>query len=209
MGRCGGDAGTAAARPDPAASDALVLEYLRLVPAVARHLRLDRWPQVAAVDRDDYLAAGAEALVRAARTWQPDAGSPFVPYAWAAIGWAMRAEQSRMRWRRQGRPRPGRTLLSLSATWDHYPDDPDATVADILPDPTTPDPAAAELRAVVREALARLRPAAREVVWWCWLHDRPQDEVARRLGITQPAVSQRLRLARRELTRVLAAAVAA
>jgi len=54
-----------------------------------------------------------------------------------------------------------------------------------------------------------LRPTAREVVWWCWLHDRPQDEVARRLGITQPAVSQRLRLARRELARVLAAEAAA
>ena len=69
----------------------------------------------AAVDRDDYLRAGAEALVRAARTWRPDAGSPFVPYAWAAVGRAMRAEQSRMRWRRQADRRPDRT-----PTWWRY-----------------------------------------------------------------------------------------
>ncbi len=96
----------------------LVLDHLHLVRAVARQVcsRYDvaRWP-AAPVDRDDYLAAGAEALVRAARTWRPDRGSPFVPYAWAAIGWAMRAEQSRMRWRRQADRRPDRT-----PTWWRY-----------------------------------------------------------------------------------------
>jgi len=79
MGRRSGDNGGApSAGPDPAARDALVLDHLHLVRAVARHLRLDvaRWP-AAPVDRDDYLAAGAEALVRAGGTWRPDRGCPF------------------------------------------------------------------------------------------------------------------------------------
>jgi len=99
--------------------DALVLEHLHLVPAVARHLHLDRVRRPAApVDRDDYLAAGAEALVRAASTWQSDAGTKFETYAWTAITWAMRHEQKAMRRRRQGSVQVGRTLLSLHS---HHP----------------------------------------------------------------------------------------
>ena len=100
---------SASSRGAEAGVNTFVLDHLHLVRAVARELRLDLTPcPTASVDRDDYLTAGAEALVRAGGTWRPDAGSPFVAYAWAAIGWAMRAEQSRMRWRRQGERRPDR-----------------------------------------------------------------------------------------------------
>ncbi len=43
--------------------DALALDHLQLVRAVARHLRLDTGRGAAPVDRDDRLVAGEEALV--------------------------------------------------------------------------------------------------------------------------------------------------
>jgi hypothetical protein len=44
--------------------DALVLDHLHLVRAVARHLHIDRVRRPAApVDRDDRLVAGEEALM--------------------------------------------------------------------------------------------------------------------------------------------------
>ncbi len=97
----------------------LVLDHLHLVRAVARELRLDLTPcPTASVDRDDYLAAGAEALVRAGGTWRPDAGSPFAAYAWAAITWAMRYERRNLRWRRQGE-RPAGPPSRLSTPLDY------------------------------------------------------------------------------------------
>jgi RNA polymerase sigma factor FliA len=189
--------------------DMLAIEHLHLVPAVARQLRLDRTRRPAApVDLDDYLAAGAEALLRAARTWDATAGSPFVPYAWTAIGWAMRAEQRGMRWHRQAYRRAARTLISLQSSSDHYPDDPGATIADLLPDPTSHQ-AVAELRASVQAAIGRLRPKLREVARRYWLDDLPQQAIAEQLGITQPAVAMHLQTARRELARLLEAALVA
>jgi RNA polymerase sigma factor (sigma-70 family) len=179
--------------------DTLVVDHLHLVQAVARHLHLDRVRRPAApVDRDDYLAVGAEALVRAASTWDADAGSPFVPYAWARITWAIRGEQKAMRWRRQGCVRVGRTLISLHEY--HHPSH--LTIADILIDPAS-CPADSDLSMSVQAAVERLPPALREAVRLCWLEDMPQREVARRLGITQSGVSMRLRAARHVLARAL------
>lgn len=187
--------------------DALVLEHLHLVKAVARHLHLDRVRRpVAPVDRDDYLAAGAEALVRAAQTWRPDAGTTFETYAWTVILRAMRYEQVVMRWRHYSRIRAGRPLVSLHASWDRWPDTPEATIADILIDPGDPYPAV-EDRPPVLAAVERLRPPLRVVVELCWLQDLEQKEAAQRLGITQSAVSLRLRAARHVLARALASLV--
>ncbi len=208
MGCHGGSSRPLGVRPDATARDALVLEHLHLVPAVARRLGVACWDDLVAADRDDYLAAGAEALVRAARTWQPDAGSPFAPYAWAAIAWAMRYEQCWMRWRHQGRARPGRVLLSLHAPLRHDPEHPTVTIAEVLAAPGDPD-GTVELRAAIEEAIDRLPPKLREAVRLCWLADLPQQDAARLLGVTQSAVSQRLRLARRELAGALAEVLAA
>ncbi len=183
--------------------DALILDHLHLVPAVARSLHLGRSRRpVAPVDRDDYLAAGAEALVRAASTWRPDAGSAFESYAWTAIYWAMRAEHRAMRWRQQGRVRVSRTLLSLH----EYHHDSHLTIVDILIDPADPYPEVEE-RQPVMAAVQRLRPSLREAVELCWLQDLEQKEAARRLGITQSAVSLRLRTARHVLAQALASVV--
>jgi RNA polymerase sigma factor (sigma-70 family) len=179
--------------------DALVLEHLHLVPAVARHLHLDRTRRPAApVDRDDYLAAGREALVRAASTWEAGAGTAFATYAWTAIGWAMRAEERSMRWHRQAQPRANRTLVSLHT--HHAPTG--LTIADTLMDPASSHDDA-DLAVSVTAAVERLRPTLREVVRLCWLSDVPQKEAARRLGITQPAVAMRLQAARHVLARAL------
>jgi RNA polymerase sigma factor (sigma-70 family) len=183
--------------------DALVLEHLHLVQAVARHLHLDRTRRPAApVDRDDYLAAGAEALVRAASTWEAGVGAKFETYAWTAIGWAMQAEQRAMRWRRQGEIRVGRTVISLHE--HHAPSG--LTIADTLIDPASPHDDAG-LSVSVEAAVTRLRPSLREVVELCWLQDLEQKEAARRLGITQSAVSLRLRATRHMLARALAGLV--
>jgi RNA polymerase sigma factor (sigma-70 family) len=183
--------------------DALVLEYLHLVPAVARHLHLDRARRPAApVDRDDYLAAGREALVRAAMTWRPG-GAAFETYAWTAISWAMRAEQRTMRWQQQGRVLLGRTVVSL----DEHRGPSGSTIADTLLEPGDAF-GDADLSVSVEPAVARLRPPLREVVELCWLQDVAQKDAARRLGITQSAVSLRLRAARHVLARALAGLVA-
>jgi len=203
MGHAAAQQSLPEAQPGLEARDAQVLEHLHLVPAIARRLGLDHQRVPAApLDWDDYLAAGAEALVRAAGTWQPHRGSPFVPYAWAAIAWAMRAEQRRMRWRNQARRRDDRTVLSLQATWKHDPDDPTATITESLADPAAVD-GMVTLRVTVRQAVEQLQPKLREAVRLCWLQDLPQRDVADRLGITQPAVSLRLRQARGELARTL------
>ncbi len=55
--------------------------------------------------------------------------------------------------------------------------------------------------------MERLRPVLRKVVRLCWLQDVPQADAARRLGITQSAVSLRLRAARHVLARALASLV--
>jgi RNA polymerase sigma factor (sigma-70 family) len=189
---------------------ALALQHLHLVPAVAHKLGLDRTRRPAApVDHDDYLAAGAEALVRATQAWQPDGGSPLVPYIWAAISWAMRAEQRQASWRRQADPRGDRRLVSLHAPTAHA-GDPGATVVDRLADPAAAHQASlVELRVAVQAAVARLRPTLQEVVRLYWLADLPQQEVAERVGISQPAVAMRLRAARRELAAMLGEVLAA
>lgn len=172
---------------------------------MARHLHLDRVRRPAApVDRDDYVAAGREALVRAASTWQSDTGTAFETYAWTAITWAMRTEQKAMRWRRQGLVRVGRTVVSL----DEHRSNSGSTIADTFIDPADPYPAV-EVGVPVLAAVGRLRPILREVVELCWLQAVPQAEAARRLGITQSAVSLRLRAARHVLTRALAGLVEA
>lgn len=182
------------------ARDALVLEHLHLVPAVARHLHPDRVRRpVAPVDRDDYLAAGREALVRAVGTWQAGAGTKFETYAWTAITWAMRAEERSMRWHRQGQARDDRTVVSLHA---HHAGS-GLTIADTLIDPASPHDDVA-LAVSVEAVVDRLRPTLREVVRLCWLEDMPQKDAARQLGITQPAVAMRLQAARHVLTRALA-----
>jgi RNA polymerase sigma factor (sigma-70 family) len=111
----------------------------------------------------------------------------------------MRTEQQTMRWRRQGRIRVGRTLVSLH---EHHPPS-GLTIADTLIEPSSIY-AEADLSVSVEAAVERLRPTLREVVRLCWLEDVPQKEVARRLGITQPAVAMRLRVARHVLARALA-----
>jgi RNA polymerase sigma factor (sigma-70 family) len=189
-----------ATTPETAAAgrDTLVLEHLHLVPAVARRLHLDRTRRPAApVDRDDYLAAGAEALVRAASTWRP-ARAAFETHAWTAIAGAMRNQQTAMRWRRQGCAREDRAVVSL----DEHRSSWGATIADTFLDPAGSHDDA-DLSVCVETVVERLRPALREVVRLCWLEDVAQKEVARRLGITQPAVAMRLQVARHVLAGAL------
>jgi RNA polymerase sigma factor (sigma-70 family) len=187
--------------------DALVLDYRHLVPAVLRSLHLDRVRKPAApVDRDDYLVAGEEALVRAAATWTNGAGAKFETYAWTAIRWAMRTEEKAMRWRRQAEERDDRTVISLHAAHSRrIPDADVATIADTLIDPAACGDA--DLVVCVRAAVAALRPPLREVVELCWLQDLEQADAAQRLGITQSAVSLRLRAARHALARALGGVV--
>jgi RNA polymerase sigma factor (sigma-70 family) len=120
----------------------------------------------------------------------------------------MRAEQRRMRWHRQAHRRADRTLISLQSTWDHGSGDHGTTIADVLPDPTS-HPAVVELRVAVQGTIGRLRPKLREVARRYWLEDLPQQTVAARLCITQPAVARRLHGARRELALLLEAELVA
>jgi RNA polymerase sigma factor (sigma-70 family) len=182
---------------------ALVLDHLHMVEEVARHLRIGKGHRDGPVDRDDLIAAGQEALVRAAQWWQPDCGSAFVAVAWSRITWAMQTERQALAWRRRAQPRDDRTLISMHATFQPRPGEPATSIADTLADPVAPG-ADADLSLTVRAAVARLPRELREVAELCWLEDLEQKQAARRLGVCTSTVSKRLQLAGRRLALALA-----
>lgn len=70
-------------------TERLVHEGLPLVPAIARRLIRRLGAVASAVSVDDLVSIGHEALVEAARAYDP-ARAAFVPYASQRIEWAMR-----------------------------------------------------------------------------------------------------------------------
>lgn len=63
--------------------------------------------------------------------------------------------------------------------------------------------AVAEDRIMLGQALERLKPHAREVIQLSFYEDLSQQEIGRRLGISQTQVSRRLRMAMRDLGALL------
>lgn len=61
----------------------------------------------------------------------------------------------------------------------------------------------AEDRIMLGQAMARLKPTAREVIALSFFQDLSQQEIGRQLGISQTQVSRRLRMAMRDLGALL------
>lgn len=62
---------------------------------------------------------------------------------------------------------------------------------------------AAEDHIMVTQALAQLSPRSREVIELSFFQDLPQQEVGRRLGVSQTQISRRVRMALRELWQLM------
>lgn len=62
---------------------------------------------------------------------------------------------------------------------------------------------AAEDHIMVTQALAQLSPRSREVIELSFFQDLPQQEVGRRLGVSQTQISRRVRMALRELCQLM------
>ena len=123
-----------------------VAQYTPLVLRLAgRHARHG------AMDRDDLIQSGFEALIHAARTWRPDGGASFLTYAWLRIrGHLVRVVQSA---RRRGvRCRKGAPPCPVESLTDPIGDEDGSTLEDVLGLPATQEDAAgaAEVIALVR-----------------------------------------------------------
>jgi RNA polymerase sigma-70 factor (ECF subfamily) len=172
----------------PAEREACILDALGILPALACRTGVASIRHPVA-DREDYLQVGAAAIVEAADRYEPHRGTAFTTYAWRAARDAMLAEARRLRWRRQAAPRPGRQIVSLEAVLD--PED--------RGDDLGEHAAATEDQVVLLAAVAALPPGQRDAVRLHYFADLDQAETARRLGITQSAVSLRLTAARAAL----------
>lgn len=186
----------ARARPE---RDALVLEHLGMLPAVAYRTGATRC-QDPALDLDDYLAVGAVGLLEAAAQWDPSKGASFRAFAWRGAAQAMRNQARDLSWRRRATLQPGRQLTSLELV---------AAPGGRRP---APDPGggseASVTRAAVQTAVAALPAGDRALIEAFYFADLDQATIARRLGITPNAVKCRLLAARRRLARSLRPEVA-
>ena len=73
-----------------------------------------------------------------------------------------------------------------------------------IPDERTQDRCRmAELRIVVQDALARLRPASRDAIVWAFFDGHSQQQIADRTGVSQTQVSRRIRAGLRDLSGLL------
>lgn len=148
-----------------------------------------RYAGVCALDRavstEDLIQAGFIALMRAADTFDPDAGKSWA--GWAC--WHIQMEFNSVLGLRQGRftrAHTGATPLDRPLTAD---DAEGATAGDMLADESLPDTDAAilrdELRRDVREAVAGLKnERQRQVVQLCKLEGRSYRQAAERLGVS-------------------------
>jgi RNA polymerase sigma factor (sigma-70 family) len=166
-------------------------EHLGLVYQVA-------WEFVrrgAPLDLEELVSVGNEALVRAARRYDPNRGCAFSTYAVAYIrGCVLQAISRRHPLRPVYRPdHPGSTpppdLVSLDEPVRH---EGDRTLADLIP-VFNDDLDHAEGRIDLAAWLSVLPPREREVIWLRYVLDLTQEEIAARLGVSQPQVSRLFR----------------
>lgn len=148
-----------------------------------------RYAGVCALDRavsvEDLIQAGSIGLMKAADTYDPEAGKSWV--GWAC--WHIQMEFNSALGLRKGRfTRPHTGALALDGPFS--PEDADGlTAADMLADETLPDADAAllreELRRDVRAAVKRLKNEhQRRVVELCKLEGQSYREAAERLGVS-------------------------
>jgi RNA polymerase sigma factor (sigma-70 family) len=111
MGETADRRAASASRLTEAEQNRLIIDNMKLVPAVAAGYR------GGSIDFDDLEAIGREGLVKAARSFDPDAGTKFSTWAWIKIQSEIttalrRDEPDLLPRRRHEAPEPDRRLAS-------------------------------------------------------------------------------------------------
>lgn len=141
------------------------------------------------VDRQDLHAAALLGLVRAARTFDPGRGVPFLAFARSRMRWAVLDELRSSDHLTRSARRRTREAVPVPAT-DVFVRLADVDVAD--PTAATPEGDALECELVesVRAAVARLPARHRAVILGYFVEGREMRDLAVELGVTPSRVSQ-------------------
>jgi RNA polymerase sigma factor (sigma-70 family) len=184
------------ARRATAPAGIAVEDHLEFARRLARQLR-GRLPDC--VDVEELESDAYYGLFKAAKKFDPARGVPFRSYAAKRIiGQMLDGLRERNQIRRD--PPVPRTL-SLDAEIglvDGHPE----SLSDTIADDAEPVGRRMEMRDEADFVLGRIRPASRKHLVNLHLRGRSQTQLARSLGITQGAMSQRLRHIRYEIARV-------
>jgi RNA polymerase sigma-B factor len=166
---------------DGDALEALVCEHLALVRTIARRFGRD------ADQRDDLVQEGVVGLLKAIRRFDPGRNVPFPAYATTAVTGEIRHHL---------RDRASCVRAPESAVAEVVPLEDDVPTA-------ASDFGRSEARVELGQRLSCLGPREREVVYLRFFADLTQDEIARRVGISQMHVSRLLRRALEQMREVL------
>lgn len=158
---------------------------------------LDRH-SVSGADRDDLVSWGLLGLLAAARAFDPERGLRFSTLAALAI------ERSIMRGAMQAGNQKGPTLSLDEALSEPGCGDGETRWVELIPD----EAAEGEIRraeelALLRRALARLRPEQQQLVHAHFFQGHSLADLAREWGTTRQAVAGQLRRALKALRRAL------
>jgi RNA polymerase sigma factor FliA len=189
----------AAALRSEAEVDQLVRQNEKLVDyMVNRYLK--RY-FVGSMEREDLISWGMIGLVQAARAWDPARSAAFSTIACKAIERMIIRGVSR-----EWRPDEARATVSLDeAMFDSQSDSSQERFLDLLraEDDVEEQIVSSETGLTVRQALARLDPAQRDLLQRHYFDDEAVRDIAHDLGLTRQGVYLREKLALRQLRQQL------
>ncbi|WP_428937778.1 sigma-70 family RNA polymerase sigma factor [Fontivita pretiosa] len=177
-----------------ASGDELVEQHLEFASKLAHRLcaRLPGCVDVEELESDAYLG-----LLRAARTFNPDRGVMFRTYAASRIHGAMLDGLRQRNGIR--RTRPPLRVTSLDVRIGGCDTEHDQTLGDTIAAKADPVGSELEMREEADFVLRQLDPASRKYLIDYHLRGMQQRQMAARHGVSESAISQRMRSIRRRV----------